>query len=95
MKEDFHHEIEGTKGTVTAKTDQGMSGELTYTIAPPSTLIIDHTHVEDSARGTGVGLRLVEFVIGYADDNKYKILPLCPFAKAQFSKNTQWNYILK
>ena len=95
MKENYNHQTEESKGLVEAFVDDKKYGEITYSLAKPATLIIDHTQVEDVARGTGVGKRIVEYVIAFADENGFKIIPICPFAKVQFEKNKQWSYILK
>lgn len=57
-------------------------------------LIIDHTEVDSSLKGKGVGYRLVEASVQYARDNQIKIIPLCPFAHAVFKKNAEYHDVL-
>jgi len=83
------------KGVAIAMKDSLRVGECTFTVAPPDTLIIDHTDVADSERGTGLGKKMIEAIIGYSSEHNYKIIPLCPFANAQFKKHSEWKYILK
>ena len=49
--------------------------------------IIDHTDVDDSLRGEGVGRQLLNALVDWARSTGTKVLPLCPFAKAQFDKD--------
>jgi predicted GNAT family acetyltransferase len=83
------------KGAAIAMKNGQRVGECTFSIAPPSTLVIDHTDVTDSERGTGLGEKMIAAIINYSEQHSYKIIPLCPFANAQFKKHSDWNYILK
>ena len=83
---EIKHEHDGHKGAFYWDDDGSRMGESTYTMAGPERLIIDHTLVEDSLRGTGKGAELVLAVVDYARENGLKILPLCPFASTMFSK---------
>lgn len=68
--------------------------EITYVEAGEAKLIIDHTYVSDELRGQKVGNKLVEQVVHFARENNKKIVPLCPFAKAQFDRNESYNDVL-
>ena len=57
---------------------------MTYSKAGAGIIIIDHTGVPEALGGQGVGVRLVEAGIALARERRLKIMPLCPFAKAQF-----------
>ncbi len=69
--------------------------EMTFTKAGDNLLIIDHTEVSDTLRGTGAGKKLVAEAVGYARKHKLKILPLCPFAKSVFDKTPEYADVLK
>lgn len=56
--------------------------------------IIDHTGVTDAARGLGVGKNLVAAFVEHARAKGMKVLPLCPFAKAEFEKNSAYADVL-
>ena len=58
-------------------------------MAGPDKLIIDHTEMDDSLRGTGAGAHLVASVVEYARENNMKIMPLRPFAKLIFQKRKE------
>ena len=68
----------------------GEEAELTYSMTTPSLIIADHTGVPDSFRGTGAGLALVEALVAAARKDGFKVVPLCPFVKAQALKHPDW-----
>jgi len=73
----------------------GDEAEMTYSRAGTSRIIIDHTGVPDSMRGMGVGRQLVEAAVKDARAEGFKIIPLCPFAKATLDKNTDWHDVVQ
>jgi len=83
-----------TKGRYVYSDGEGPDAEMTYSKAGESLIIIDHTEVPDRFRGQGVGLALVTRAVDDARAAGTRILPLCPFAKAQFGKNPQWVDVL-
>lgn len=68
----------------------GEEAEMTYSRAGKSRIIIDHTGVPDSMRGLKVGLALVKRAVEDARAENFKIIPLCPFAKAMLDKHPEW-----
>lgn len=82
------------KRVVTTENGEEL-GEMTFVKSNDEFFIIDHTGVSDAARGRGVGQEMVRVFVEYARENEKKILPLCPFAKAQFDKNPDYHDVLK
>jgi len=68
--------------------------EMTFTKAGKALMIIDHTSVPPVFKGIGIGLKFMELSVSYAQENNRKIVPLCPYAAAQFKKHPEWHYIL-
>ena len=83
----IEHEQNEHKGRFVIYEDAVLAGEMTYTWAGTSKFIIDHTGIEESFNGKGFGKKLLEQAVAFARKQDVKILPLCPFAKAQFDKN--------
>ena len=73
----------------------GHEAEMTYSRAGETRIIIDHTGVPDELRGMGVGLALVKRAVEDARRDNIKIIPLCPYAKAQIEKHTEWHDVLQ
>lgn len=69
-------------------------GEMTYSKAGETRIIIDHTGVPDALRGMGVGVALVERAVMDARKEGKTIIPLCPYAKAQIAKRPEWQDVL-
>ncbi|WP_338733878.1 GNAT family N-acetyltransferase [Mangrovimonas cancribranchiae] len=80
------HDSDNKKGVFYIKKDKHRIAEMTYVFAGPSKIIIDHTEVDSSLKGQGVGYKLIEETVQFARKNNLKITPLCPFAAAVFKK---------
>lgn len=72
----------------------GYEAEMTYSKAGTSRIIIDHTGVPKELGGRGVGVALVLRAVEEARAAGLKIIPLCPFAKAQIQKHKEWQDVL-
>ena len=88
-------EDNGAKGRYLLTAPDGAVAELTFTRVGEHQLIIDHTEVPDAFRGQGVGLKLVTRAVEDARAAGKKIIPLCPFAAAQFRRHEEWADVLK
>ena len=75
-------------------TIDGHTAEMTYSKACATRIIIDHTGVPDALRGKGAGQALVQRAVEDARAAGIKIIPLCPFAKAQIEKHPEWQDVL-
>ena len=73
----------------------GETAEMTYSRAGATRIIIDHTGVPESMRGLSIGLRLVEAAVNDARAEGFKIIPLCPFAKATLDKHAEWQDVVQ
>jgi predicted GNAT family acetyltransferase len=73
---------------------EGAEAEMTFSKAGEKLIIIDHTGVPDAFRGQGVGAALVARGVEDARGAGKKVLPLCPFAAAQFRRHPEWADVL-
>jgi len=62
-------------------------GELTLSKLSDTTIIADHTSAPEALRGQGVARALVERLVADARAAGQKIVPLCPYVKAQAQKH--------
>jgi predicted GNAT family acetyltransferase len=95
MTEDIQIEDTGSKGRYFLRGPDGAEAEMTFSKAGEHMIIIDHTEVPDAFRGQGAGLRLVTRAVEDARGAGKKIIPLCPFANAQFKRHQEWADVLK
>jgi predicted GNAT family acetyltransferase len=87
---------QGHKGRFVARVD-GLEGEGELTISKVSDVLViaDHTLVPDTLRGTGAASALVEALIADARARGYRIMPLCPFVRAQSLKHPEWSDVIQ
>ncbi|MEO1023060.1 MAG: GNAT family N-acetyltransferase [Bacteroidota bacterium] len=83
-----HKEL-NSKGFFIAQENGETVGEMTYSKAGDTKIIIDHTDISDQKRGSGLGKDLVFAAVEYAREKNIKILPLCPFAASVFNKHKE------
>ena len=86
----FEHE----NGTFYFNYEGKRVGELHYTMAGENKMIIDHTEVDESMEGKGIGKLLLEDVIDYVREKNIKVIPRCTFASASFRKHPEWQDVL-
>ena len=84
-----------TKGRYVVKGPDGSEAEMTFTKVGKHQVIIDHTEVPDAFRGQGIGARLVARAVEDARAAGRTIIPLCPFAAAQFRRHPEWADVLR
>lgn len=77
----------GKKGIFKAVEENIKAGRMTYVWAGTGKFIIDHTEVEPTFSGKGVGRKLLDAAVTFAREKHVKILPLCPYAKSVFDKD--------
>ena len=81
------HEESGHRGAFFYHQDGKRLAEMTYSRANASLVIIDHTEVDASLGGQGVGRQLLDAAVKWARETHTKVMATCPFAKAQFEKD--------
>ncbi|MBD0417261.1 GNAT family N-acetyltransferase [Oryzicola mucosus] len=84
-----------TKGRYFLKGADGAVAEMTFSKLGTDQIIIDHTGVPDAFRGQGAGLKLVTRAVEDARAAGKTIIPLCPFAAAQFRRHPEWADLIK
>jgi hypothetical protein len=60
--------------------------EMTWVKGGEGYIIVDHTMVDDSLKGLGIGRKLLNHIVELARERNLKIMPLCPFVVATFRK---------
>lgn len=88
-------EDNGAKGRYFLRAADGAQAEIIFTKVGEHEITLDHTEVPEAFRGQGVGVKLVARAVADARAAGRKIVPLCPFAAAQFSRHPEWADVLK
>ena len=73
---------------------EGHEAEVTYSRASPQLVIVDHTGVPDALRRKGVGQALAAYAVEAARKGGWKIMPLCPFFRAQALRHKDWHDVV-
>lgn len=65
--------------------------EMTYFMSGNNSIVVDHTHVSEELNGQGIGKLLLKELVDWARNENLKIIPQCPYAKAQMEKNEEYH----
>jgi hypothetical protein len=87
---DIRREESPTKGRWFVEVD-GHVAEMTYSRTSPTLIIVDHTKIPEALRGKGVGQKLALNAVETARREGFKIMPLCPFMRAQMDRHPEWS----
>lgn len=68
--------------------------EIIFQRRGPQVMSADHVGAADSMKGTGAALALVEYMVADARANGFKIIPVCPYVKAQYRKHPNWSDVM-
>ena len=90
----IQHEEHGKKGAFYIERDDEWVAEMAYTREGTRKIVIEHTEVDESLRGEGVGEQLVEEAVKYARENNLLIKPTCPFVKSVLEKDEEYEDVL-
>ena len=87
MDLEIQHEEHEHRGTFFIEREGERVAKMTYSRLSPTLAIIDHTGVDPSLEGRGIGRSLLDAAVEWAreDGTRYKVT--CPFAKAQFARD--------
>ena len=89
----IEHEQTGHRGAFFVEEEGKRLAQLTYTVAGTK-IILDHTEIDDSLRGTGTGRKLVAAAVDWAREEDVRLMPLCPFARSVFEKTPEYRDVL-
>ncbi len=88
------HDLTDKNGIFFLEENGKQIAVMTIVFAGDTKFIIDHTEVKPGNEGKGLGKILLKAVIDLAREKKYKIVPICPYAKSVFDKTPEYNDIL-
>ena len=91
---DYKHAADAKKGRFYFEAGGKKMAEMVYSMAGDQKMIIEHTAVDESLKGQGIGKKLLANLVAFARASRIKVIPLCPFAAAVFRKTTAWQDVL-
>jgi hypothetical protein len=84
----------GNRGAFFIEENGEWVAEMTYSREGTRKIVIDHTEVDESLKGKGIGKHLVAAAVQFARKNNLLIKPVCPFVKKVLEKNEDFEDIL-
>lgn len=82
--------LEGTNRFYVNDAEGHQVAEVVFVPTGEHLVIIEHTDVDKSLKGQGVGKKLVARVVEKMRREKRKIIPLCPFARHEFETTPEY-----
>ena len=95
MAIEIKHEPDTPYGAFRAYDDEGPIGSMVYVRAGEHVVIIQHTGLEERARGHGLGEQLFLFMVEWARESGTKIVVQCPFTRHEFHKHPETKDVLR
>jgi uncharacterized protein len=94
MKIEIKHVDSAKSGAFYVENSGRRLAEMTYSRTNAAMIIIDHTDVDSSLGGQSVGRQLLDALVRWARITNTKVIALCPFANAQFRKDSSLRDVL-
>jgi predicted GNAT family acetyltransferase len=95
MTHPIQQQESGSRGAFVFLHEGRRLAEMTYSRTNERLIVIDHTEVDESLKGQGVGRQLLDALVAWARETDTKVIALCPFAKAQFDKDPSIQDVLR
>ena len=86
-KPNVDHEPSGSRGRFVIRDEGEVTAEMTYSRAGETTIIVDHTEVDPSLKGQGIGMHLMRAMVEHARSHSLRVMATCPFALAMFKRH--------
>lgn len=84
----FQHNDDQKQGLFFLENQQGQRiAEISYVWSDESTIIANHTWVDDSLRGQGVAKKLLDVLVQFARDKQLKIVATCSYVEVMFKRD--------
>jgi predicted GNAT family acetyltransferase len=90
----IQQEDNGKLGSFFIEENEKRVAELAYTWRGDGVISIDHTEVDESLEGQGIGGALVEHAITFARETGVKVKLYCPFATKVVARHKEYHDVL-
>ena len=84
----------GKKGAFYIEQDGDWIAEMTYVRTGENEITIDHTEVDESLRGEGIGEDLVAEGVKFARENNLRVIATCPFTRKVINETPAYHDVL-
>ena len=90
----IQQENKNTRGSFYIEENGNRIAELAYTWRADNIISVDHTEVDESLEGKGVGSALVAQVVSFARETGVKLILYCTFTKSVFERHKEYHDVL-
>lgn len=94
LDDQIQHLSRGDEGAFVIEHEGQRLAELRWTRSPDDIVSLDHTWVHDSLRGQGIARRLLDAAVAWARNEVCRVVPRCPYARAQFERDPSIHDVL-
>ena len=91
----IQQEDNGKKGSFYVEENGKRLAEIVYNWAGEKVFIVEHTEVDPSLEGKGIGGQLVHRVVEFAREKQLRLIPLCTFTKSVIDKTPDYQDVLR
>lgn len=82
------------RGSFFIEENGNRIAELAYTWRNGHVVSLDHTEVDESLEGKGIGSQLVKHAVSFAREKGVKLKLYCSFAKTVFQRHSEYDDVL-
>ncbi|MCJ7420483.1 GNAT family N-acetyltransferase [Sphingomicrobium astaxanthinifaciens] len=69
--------------------------EMSFSRSNATLILVDHTFVPPPVRGQGLAAALAKAAVAHARREGWKIVPVCPFLKAEAQRHRDWADVIE
>jgi predicted GNAT family acetyltransferase len=91
---EIQHDRNGKYGTFFLEIDDKKLAIMTYIMTDDKNMIVEHTEVDSSLKGQGIGKILVKTLVDFSRQHHIKVRATCSFVNSVLNRNPEWHDIL-
>jgi predicted GNAT family acetyltransferase len=91
---EIQHEFDGTSGAFFLTVEGKRLATMNYIMLENKTMLVEHTLVDDSLKGQGIGKSLLKKLVDYSRQHQIKVKATCSFVNAIMNKTPEWQDVL-
>ena len=92
--DNIKHELSGKTGSFYLEKNGKRVASMIYMMSDEKNMIVEHTEVDESLKGQGIGKKLVKELVTYSRENQIKVRSTCHFVSTVLDKTPEWQDIL-
>jgi len=91
---EIQHEFDGISGAFFLTVEGKRLATMNYLMTDDKSMLVEHTLVDDSLKGQGIGKSLLKKLVEFSRQNQIKVKATCTFVIAVMKKTPEWHDVL-